>query len=81
MKCHYHQRANAIAICSVCSRPLCKRCTIEDMGRAYCDNCYANEDSDSEAQLVTAEHELEDEDYVDVEMMDLLDTDDDEGLF
>jgi hypothetical protein len=54
---------------------------IEDMGRVYCDHCYANEDNDRDAQLVTAEHELENEDYVDMELMDLLDSDDDDGLF
>ncbi len=81
MKCQYHPRANAVTICSVCSVPLCKRCMIEDMGRVYCDHCYANEDNDGDAQLVTAEHELENEDYADMELMDLLDSDDDDGLF
>lgn len=81
MKCHYHPRANAIAICSVCSLPLCKRCIIEDMGRIYCDNCYGDGEHREEGQLVAAEHEIDSEDYVDVELMDLLDTDDDDGLF
>jgi hypothetical protein len=53
---------------------------IDDMGRIYCDNCYGDEEH-REAQLVAAEHETDNEDYVDMELMDLLDTDDDDGVF
>lgn len=81
MKCHYHPRANAVAICSACSISLCKRCMIEDKGEIYCDNCYASEDTDDNLQLVQAEQGGDSDDYVDLEMMDLLDTDDDDGLF
>lgn len=82
MKCHFHPRANAIAVCSVCGLSLCKRCLIEDRGRTYCDNCYAAEQDDNEnAELVHAEEAAESEDYIDVELMDLLDTHDDDGLF
>ena len=81
MKCHFHPRANAVAMCSVCSVPLCKRCMIYDRGRVFCDGCYANEEDDDHESLVHAERESESEDYVDVELMDILDTDDDDGLF
>ena len=82
MKCHFHPRAGAIALCSVCGLSLCKRCLIEDRGHVYCDNCYASEEADHEgAELVHAEQAAESEDYVDLELMDLLDTDDDDGLF
>jgi hypothetical protein len=71
-------------MCSVCSIPLCKRCMIDDDGRVFCDGCYAdngdNDDDDHES-LVAAEREIESEDYVDMELMDMLDTDDDAGLF
>lgn len=82
MKCHYHPRANAVAMCSVCSIPLCKRCMIEDRGHIYCDGCYASEEIDDESEdLVHAERGGDSEDYIDVELMDMLDTDDDDGLF
>jgi hypothetical protein len=53
---------------------------IEDRGRMFCDGCYAAEDDDQES-LVHAEREIESEDYVDIELMDILDSDDDDGLF
>ena len=82
MKCHYHPRANASAECSVCGVGLCRRCIIEDRGTLFCDSCYAAGEGEEEAKA--AEHEedeLENEDYIDLELMDLLDTEDDEGLF
>ena len=54
---------------------------IDDRGRMFCDGCYAVEDDDDHERLVHAERETESEDYVDIEMMDILDTDDDDGLF
>ena len=77
MKCHYHPRANAITLCSACSTPLCKRCTIEDKGHVYCDDCYTNQGNE---ELVHAERALESDDYMELEMMELLDGDDDDGL-
>ena len=82
MKCHRHPRANAVAECSVCGVCLCKRCSIEDRGAIFCDNCYASGEGDDETKRAEREAEiLEDEDYIDLELMDLLDTDDDQGLF
>ena len=80
MKCQYHPRANAVGVCSVCGIALCKRCIIHDRGTAYCDGCYASEDDEDSAHLVHAEELAESEDYVDIELMDLLDTDVDDGL-
>ena len=81
MKCHYHPRANAIAVCSVCGIGLCNRCVIEDRGRFYCDGCYASEEIEDEGGNTTHVEELEEsEDYIDLELMDILDTDDDDGL-
>jgi len=82
LKCHFHPRAGAVAICSVCSAALCKRCMIDDGGRVFCDGCYAaHEDHDDHENVVHAERAIESEDYVDMELMDMLDTDDDDGLF
>jgi hypothetical protein len=48
----------------------------------FCDNCYASGESDDDGKRADREAEvLEDEDYIDLELMDLLDTEDDEGLF
>jgi hypothetical protein len=77
VKCHYHPRANATTECSICGVALCRRCAIEDRGSVYCDGCYAA--GDDEAKDLTRE-ELEHEDYIDLELMDLLDTEDDAGL-
>ena len=54
---------------------------IDDRGRVFCDGCYANEEDDDHENLAHAEREIESEDYVDVELMDILDSDDDDGLF
>jgi len=82
VKCHHHPRANAVAECSVCGIGLCTRCSIEDRGAIFCENCYTSGDSDGEAKRTEREAEiLEDEDYIDLELMDLLDAEDDEGLF
>jgi hypothetical protein len=69
MNCHYHPRSKAFTVCSACGISLCRKCMIEDMDKVYCDSCYANGDGDDS------------EDYVDLELMDVLDTDDDDGLF
>jgi hypothetical protein len=81
VKCHYHPRAKAVAVCSVCTVPVCKRCSIEENGSIYCDSCYADAKDEENLQLVQAEQDLDSDDYVDLEMMDLLDTEDDDGLF
>ena len=79
--CVFHPRSRAVAVCSVCGIGLCKRCAIEDRDRIYCDGCYAASDEhDDRDDLVHAEHTIESEDYVDLELMDLIDSDDDEGL-
>jgi hypothetical protein len=76
--CQFHPRSKAIAVCSVCGIGLCGRCVIEDRGNIYCDGCYAASDTD---ELVHAEHTVESDDYIDLELMDLIDSDDDDGLF
>jgi hypothetical protein len=81
LKCEYHPRANATSVCSVCGIPLCKRCAIEDRGQIYCDGCYASEGiGDDEERIVRAGEVEDSEDYIDLELMDILDTEDD-GLF
>ena len=72
MKCHLHPRSGATAVCSACGLSLCRQCQVEDGGRIYCDNCYAAGET---------EHENASEDLIDLELMDMLDTDDDDGLF
>jgi hypothetical protein len=82
LKCHYHPRANATAECSVCGVSLCLKCTIEDRGAVFCDGCYAAAEGEEETKALERESDaIEDEDYVDLELMDLLDTDEDPGLF
>ena len=82
MKCKFHPRADAIAVCSVCGIGLCARCVIEDCGRVYCDGCYASENLEDDVGKTTPAEDLEEsEDYIDLELMDILDTDDDDGLF
>ncbi len=71
LNCHFHPKAKAVGFCSVCGLPLCKKCIIED-GEIYCEDCYATREEAEEA---------EDDAYIDMELMDLLDTEDDEGLF
>ena len=78
MKCQYHPRANATAVCAVCGVALCSRCVIEDRGRVYCDGCYASEQMEEGGGDAAHAEELEDsEDYIDLELMDILDSDDD----
>jgi len=82
LKCQYHPRADATAVCSVCGISLCSRCVIEDRGRTCCDGCYASEQMEDDGGDAAHVQELEDsEDYIDLELMDILDTDDDDGLF
>lgn len=81
MKCQYHPKAKATAVCSVCGIGLCNRCVIRDRGRSFCDGCYAAEEVEGDAVDATHAEDLEDsEDYMDLELMDILDTDDDDGL-
>ena len=79
MKCHYHPRANAFTVCSACGVSLCRKCMIEDRDKVYCDSCYAHGHDDD--RLAHDERSGDSEDYIDLELMDVLDTDDDEGLF
>lgn len=82
LRCHYHPRVTATAECSVCGVGLCSRCIIRDRGGTYCDSCYASaEGEDENRALDHEEHEVDNEDYIDLELMDLLDTEDDDGLF
>ncbi|MGD9402578.1 MAG: hypothetical protein PVF95_09965 [bacterium] len=80
MKCHYHPRANAFAVCSACGISLCRKCMIEDGDRIYCESCYAQGHHDDEDDF-DDERQVESEDLIDLELMDVLDTDDDDGLF
>ena len=80
MKCHFHPRSKATAICWTCGLSLCRQCQIEDSGHIYCDNCYAAGETDRE-HASEADDTLESEDLIDLELMDMLDTDDDDGLF
>ncbi len=79
MKCHYHPRANAVAMCSACGVGLCRRCMIEDGDKVFCESCYSH--GLGEEDLERDEDHIESEDYIDLELMDVLDTDDDDGLF
>jgi hypothetical protein len=54
---------------------------IQDRGGIYCDSCYASAEGDEHRAVDQEEHEIENEDYIDLELMDMLDTEDDEGLF
>jgi hypothetical protein len=52
---------------------------MEDRDKIYCDSCYAHGHHDDE--LEHDERHIESEDYIDLELMDVLDADDDDGLF
>ena len=80
MKCHFHPRSKATAVCSACGLSLCRQCQIEDGGHIYCDNCYAAGETDH-ASAAHVHDAAESEDLIDLELMDMLDTDDDDGLF
>ena len=55
---------------------------IQDRGTVYCDGCYASGEGEDETKALDREAvEIEDEDYIDLELMDMLDSEDDEGLF
>jgi hypothetical protein len=81
LKCEYHPRTEAKYVCSVCGIGLCERCAIEDCGRIYCDACYASAGIDDDRHLDRADEAENSDDYMDMELMDILDTEDDEGLF
>jgi hypothetical protein len=53
---------------------------IEDGDRIYCESCYAQGRHDDEDDF-DDERQVESEDLIDLELMDVLDTDDDDGLF
>lgn len=78
MKCHFHPRAKAVDFCSVCGLPLCRQCIIEGEDGIYCEDCFAAKDEEDQ---MDESIDQGDEDYIDLELMDLLDNDDDEGLF
>lgn len=55
---------------------------IEDGDNIFCESCYADGAQDDDVDdLEHAERHLEDEDYIDLELMDVLDSDDDDRLF
>ena len=41
MKCYYHPDREAVAVCSVCGKPLCAECAHEYKGKVYCKECLA----------------------------------------
>ncbi len=41
MKCYYHPDREAVAVCSVCGKPLCAECAHEYKGKIYCKECLA----------------------------------------
>lgn len=81
MKCHYHPRARAFAVCAACGVGLCRKCIIEDKDKVYCDSCYANGAQDDDEDFEHADRDGESEEYIDLELMDVLDADDDDGPF
>jgi hypothetical protein len=81
VKCHFHPRSKAKAVCSACGIGLCGQCLIENGGHVYCDNCYSARDTDDDHRSDHDDDAIESEDLIDLELMDMLDTDDDDGLF
>jgi len=49
MKCYYHRDREAVAVCSVCKKPLCKECTHEVNGKIYCVDCLRKLTSEKES--------------------------------
>ena len=41
MKCYYHPDREAVAVCSMCGKPLCEECAHEYKGKIYCKDCLA----------------------------------------
>ena len=41
MKCYYHPDREAVAVCSVCGKPLCAECAHEYKRKIYCKDCLA----------------------------------------
>jgi hypothetical protein len=39
VNCYYHPDREAVAVCSVCKKPLCKECARESNGKIYCADC------------------------------------------
>jgi uncharacterized Zn finger protein (UPF0148 family) len=81
VKCRFHPRTKARAICSKCGAGLCGQCLIEDKGHVYCDNCFTSGDRRHGTAEADEAQEMESEDLIDLELMDMLDTDEDDGLF
>ncbi len=81
MKCHFHPRAKAFTVCSACGISLCRQCMIEDGDKVFCGACHVDGHSDDGDSPGHDERHVDSEDYIDLELMDVLDTDDDEGLF
>jgi|GEM_PF-5632799 len=40
MKCYYHPDRDAVAVCSVCKKPLCNECAHNVNGKIYCPDCF-----------------------------------------
>jgi hypothetical protein len=41
LKCYYHPDREAVAVCSMCGKPLCEECVHEYNGKIYCKDCLA----------------------------------------
>jgi len=41
MKCSYHPKKDAVAVCRVCQKNLCKDCAIVFQGEVFCPVCHA----------------------------------------
>ncbi len=41
MKCYYHPKEDAVAICKSCGRGACQECTVIVSGNSYCKTCVA----------------------------------------
>lgn len=42
MKCYYHPKKDAVAVCEVCGRGVCNDCLIAIKGNSYCKECVEN---------------------------------------
>lgn len=40
MKCYYHEDKDAVGICTLCEKGICKDCAIEYNGKLYCKSCF-----------------------------------------
>ena len=54
MKCYYHPDREAVAVCSVCGKPLCAECAHEYNGKIYCKDCLAKVKEEEAINIGTA---------------------------